>query len=461
MGLIQFFLLIGKPLFDVLNALVFGIFTVLIGKVLCKKTNVLSISSVILLVLFAGKVFWDKFIWMSGSLNYLWCVTSMLVVIYYFYKIIIENRKLKKYEIPLLLLLSFFSGWSQENTIFVLGSFLGMITVLNIKKIKMLEKREKIVLVLSVVLFIVGAVILLIAPGNYARLGDGKRIFDFKGILTNMDVFIKLSVVFIIISCVNLAVDFKSNKKEVINQFLYFIVPVIIALIPMTIIPVFPSRSMLPYEVCFYICIVSSVCIFAEWLHKSNKKHMRIIYYLLTTTSVFIAIASLIYYTTFTIKYIKPYKEYIAKEVSNTKKEGKKEIVLNEFTELEKAKKMQINMEMFPNILENQCASYYIARYYKLDFVIAIPDKTTCVEVKLNEENKDSNLNIINKENGDILARRITPESQYGFFPVMRYDKAVFCIKTEDIDNMKIDIDKSLVKEIKIKNKDVVKTFDN
>ena len=81
----------------------------MICKIFGKKPTCLQLFVILGLYLFTSVAFWEKFIWLSGSMNYLWTVTLMLVVMYYFYNILINNNKLNKVNIAILLIVSFFA----------------------------------------------------------------------------------------------------------------------------------------------------------------------------------------------------------------------------------------------------------------------------------------------------------------------------------------------------------------
>lgn len=457
--LIQLFLLIGGPLFDILNAVVFIIFILLIIKILYEKITVIGIGSVLALVLFVGSVFWSKFIWLSGSINYLWMVVLMLNVIYNLYNIIIKDKDINIYQGIFLLIVSFLAGWSQENTAFVLGSFIAILYFFNIKKIFKLDVKKKVVIILSAIMVLIGASILFFAPGNYVRLGEGNRSISLFGIMENIDVIIKILTIYFISVCICFIVNYKKYKKEVLQQLKYFIFPIIIAFLPMLIIPVFPARSMLPYETIMYICIVANICSLAKELYSMEKKSYRITAIIVTIIILVSSTFMLCYYTYFAVKHIKPYENMLLSRIEETKNDNKKDIVIKPFDKIEQAKKMQVNLEMFPDILTNQCASYYIARYYGLDSVIAVPEGMTCIEVEMNELDNNKEYKVLNKNTGEILANRIL-ELNYGFYAKNITNIASFCIKTEDLENATINIPIDKIKAIKLKNIKEIRTVD-
>lgn len=164
---IQTILWLGTWIYNIINPIIFIIFIILLGSIIKKEINYFKISLTLFLILFTIKAGGEKFIWLSGSINYLWTTTIMLGVMYYFYKILMKDKKLSNKEIPIFLILSFLAGWSQENVAFVLGTFIIMICLINIKKFLKYPKRDKAIIISSIIIFGIGALALIFAPGNF------------------------------------------------------------------------------------------------------------------------------------------------------------------------------------------------------------------------------------------------------------------------------------------------------
>ena len=69
--------------YELLNSTVFIIFIIFITKVLNKKSSFLSLLGVFGYLTFS-MMFGEKFAWISGSFNYLWPCTFLVIFIYYF-----------------------------------------------------------------------------------------------------------------------------------------------------------------------------------------------------------------------------------------------------------------------------------------------------------------------------------------------------------------------------------------
>jgi hypothetical protein len=124
--------LLGKPLFNVLNALVFAAFIYLLRRQVAEKGKytLFSYALVVALVLLLP-TFCETFLWVVGSVNYLWCSTGVLLFLWFYEK----NHKLpvNKRLIPLWPCV-FLLGWTHEGIVLPLAAALVAINVLTIKK---------------------------------------------------------------------------------------------------------------------------------------------------------------------------------------------------------------------------------------------------------------------------------------------------------------------------------------
>ena len=81
--LIGIFRNLNELIYEIVNSFVFIIFIIMITKVLNKKSTFLSLLSVFGYLTFS-RMFGEKFGWISGSFNYLWPSTFLIIFIYYF-----------------------------------------------------------------------------------------------------------------------------------------------------------------------------------------------------------------------------------------------------------------------------------------------------------------------------------------------------------------------------------------
>ncbi len=274
--LIGIFRNLNPIIFQIVNTLVFLLFITTITKVLNKKSTFLGLLSVFGYLSFS-MMFGEKFAWISGSCNYLWTSTLLVIFIYCVYNYFINNKELNVLFKILIILYSFIVGFCHENVAFVGGAFLVCLFLFNIKKFIKFDLKKKITLILVFVLFCLGAFATIFAPGNFKRVEETDTSFSWlflKNYLDNifvlLAVLISIIVVFILNNIELIKRDKirflkKSNWKnynyDIINEeILFFIIPAFIATIPMAVISYFPPRAFLAYEVMFMIVFSKNIC---------------------------------------------------------------------------------------------------------------------------------------------------------------------------------------------------------
>lgn len=450
---IQLFLLVGTPIYNIINSVVFIVSLLSICKVINKKISFLQISSILFLILYAINVFWEKFIWISGSLNYLWTITAMLIVMKYIYKIIIKEEEIKLLDKILLFILSFFAGWSHENTAFILGSFLFVIIGVNWKKILKLDNKKKQIIIFSTLLFIFGSILLIFAPGNFYRLGTSDTSLTIKYILRNLYKIKYLILIYILITIV--AFIYGKRKDKILNQVLYFIFPCIIALIPMVIIHDFPQRAMLAYEICFMICIADSILILEQRFQKYNM-YIKVF----TVIISLLAISNLLYKAWFAYKYVNPYKISMEKEINYAKANSKNDVILTKFDKYDEAKKIGMYMDPFPKTLDISIINTYMAKYYGVNSIIALDKNTSMIEIILNDEEILTNYNLVDKNTYQVVSMRMS-NTELQMPNLTMSKRIVYVIPTSLINDVIVDFPNRIINNInKVYIKDLNDVFE-
>ncbi len=443
---VQFLLFTGVDFYYILNSLIFVIFIIMICKIFGKRISLIQIFAIINLYLFTCAEFWQKFIWLSGSINYLWTVTLMLIVMYYFYNTIIKDKKLSKIDVVLLLVISFFAGWSQENTAFVLGSFLLVISIVNIKKLFKLPKKEKITLISSIILFGIGAILLIFAPGNFNRLGDGGLKLNYHMILNNL-FDIKYLILLYLISIIVLVIKYKNYKLDIKHELLYFILPALIGAIPMLFIREFPSRAMLSYETVIIICLVNNIYIIKKSFESKNNVRINKLICVCTVILGIIGIGSLSHRVWFAYKYIEPYKKEMINQLQYCKYSGMNDAIITQFDNIEKAKSLKISQDIFPEVSDISITNSYCATYYEFNSIFALPKNYSLIEINITNEDEVIKYNLINKKTKEIMYNRIVKAENQ--LPNTDYKNRIcFLIKNEDIDNVILDIPNDVISKI-------------
>ncbi len=283
--------------YEIVNTLVFLVFITFITKVLNKKTTFLGLLSVFGYLSFS-MMFGEKFAWISGSFNYLWSCTALVIFVYLVYNYFTDEKNLNILYKIFLILYSFIVGFMHENVAFVGGSFLVCLFLFNIKKFLKFENKKKITLVLVFIMFCLGAFATIFAPGNMNRVNDVNSTLSWlflKNYTDNKAVLIVAALSVLIVFILNNLESIKKekikffslknlkshNRNVVKEEFLYFVLPAFIATIPMAFIGYFPPRAFLAYETMFMIVFSKNICFIAKYFEKYEKS-LAIISILLT-----------------------------------------------------------------------------------------------------------------------------------------------------------------------------------
>lgn len=448
---IQTILYLGTWIYNIINPIIFVVFLLLITNIIFKKVSYFKIITALFLICFLTKGLGEKYIWISASVNYLWTTTIMLTIMYLYYKIFEKDEKLENYQKLLLLVLSFFAGWSQENVAFALGSFIIVIGLSNIKKFKNYNIKEKILIIASILLFGIGAILLIFAPGNFARMQVGETKLQFENIIDRTLEIKYLILLYIITLIAIFAINIKNknlNKTQIYRNQILYILPIIIGILPMTVISEFPIRSMLPYEVMIIIITISNM----QWI-VDNYNLNRLIKF----ASVLISIPVIYMFViniSYSEKYMKPYKEKIEQEINIAKMTSQTDVVLSKF---EEAGYLQSRMAKFlidcsPQNLSTTLVNTYMATYYGFDTIQAIEDDEYLINITLDEEIKNTSYNLVDKNNN------IIGTSLYDI-SLGNIDKIQFIISKEGYNEIKIDLPDEIENKIqKVELKSVLQS---
>ena len=258
--LIQFFLWIGKGAFNFFNALAGLLLIVEIYWCIHKGTVTFNFNPKVLFWIFFvlwafSPGFTPVFFWLTGACNYLW--TSLLLLgfmipyiqKYYGYKEVIKSS----HTFGLLMfVLGVFAGWTNENSVC-------WIIVLLLFFVFVCRKNGNVEtwMYVGIAGLIAGYTLLMLAPGNVARLQaeQGKGIWlESKLLKDNFNTFLMILFfqIFLwffslraIFSLKNMHIEDERIKKEItLVRLFYFLAFVMSA--TMILSPGFPARSGFP-----------------------------------------------------------------------------------------------------------------------------------------------------------------------------------------------------------------------
>lgn len=274
--LIAQFLLWIPPFFaDALNSIAFLSLVLLVylhaGGTFRKVDNKLYILSFFLVWLFCPN-FFDVFLWITGSANYLWTLVLVLLFLLPFrlYKgeDLLTKSKSRYVCISVIFLGGVIAGWTNENT------GLAVLSILLMWFLFCKNKKWKIPnwAIVGSIGFILGYLLLMLAPGNMVRaeqVGTNAFSFSLAKLYVRMNIFTDLFLVrlfpLILLSAVFVPL---SRKKDASGSFrdnvfvvLIYFVGALVSCYSMLFSPTFSSR----------VWEVSSVFIIIPTLFSLNK----------------------------------------------------------------------------------------------------------------------------------------------------------------------------------------------
>jgi len=398
--LIGIFRNLNPNIYTIVNSLVFILFISLTTKVLNKKVTFFGLLTAFGYLAFS-MMFGEKFAWISGAFNYLWPSTFLVILIYYFYNYFIGEKNLSLLWRIALILFSFITAFMHENTAFVGGSFLLCMCLFKIKDFLKFEKSKKITIVLIVIMFCLGTASTVFAPGNLVRMNYEGGGFSWafldnyknnakvlKLVLISMIAVFVLQNIKVIKDDENINISFNKNLKKldcslIKTELLYFILPSLIATIPMAIISYFPPRAFLAYELMFMIVFTKNVCYIVEYF--KNYEKLIAVCSILATLFVFEQYSPS---TLAQINYIIPYKEKVTAQYEEAAKKGEKDVVVSEFEFREWIHAYDwINIaNFFPEFNAKMPVNALIAEYYGFDRITALRDDEYLIELSVETE---------------------------------------------------------------------------
>ena len=255
----QILLRINPLIASILNASMYMFFVGLIYRYITKnnKRSLLLFLLINLFVWFFIPAFGDTILWITGSANYLWCTTIILVFLYpyCFAKHTRINLFLQLIYASLFLICGVMIGWTNENTV---AGVIIMVVLLILKYYKA-NTTIPLYFITGFVGLCVGYFYLITAPGNSARATIDlslmlviKRFIEISATL-----FSQYGWLLIIIG----ALLFVNRYHQTKLQTIVFELPVlftiggIVSIYVMLASPQFPERSWFSIIVFFLIAI--------------------------------------------------------------------------------------------------------------------------------------------------------------------------------------------------------------
>jgi len=255
----------GKGVFNLANTAVYALFVFLIcfhveGRV--KKITPPLFFAVNILLWFLVPAWGQDFLWLTGSCNYLWTSTIVLLFLIPYRKNLDDGGcRLNVLCSILFFALGVIAGWCNENT--SAAVFLALLLWFMTKIVR--KERFRLFEPLGFAGFVIGMLLMISAPGNYERLSliHESGVFVFK--------YLKRMIVVILMYCESngllltmilgiCAADLWVHQKKPVNLTVcFYCVAGIASAFSMVLSPAFPSRAALMVTVFLIIAVVRLV----------------------------------------------------------------------------------------------------------------------------------------------------------------------------------------------------------
>ena len=247
---VQFFMLYDKMLFNFCNSLIYLCFTLLIyfHTVGTKRKIHIHIYIIINLLLWYWLNVWGEVIlWLTGSCNYIWTSTICLLFLLPFRFNFTNKINMNYFKSSCMLVIGILSGWSNENT----GAAILALLILYATYKKYKNLQFELWEINGIIGFIIGYVLLVIAPGNYVRAEGAfnKSLLDI--FLRNIRFCFKRLYIsgFPILSFALIASVYHKQIKDNLSKFylpFVYLFAALVAHFSMVASPEFPPRSTVP-----------------------------------------------------------------------------------------------------------------------------------------------------------------------------------------------------------------------
>ncbi len=355
----------GELFFDIFNSLMYVLLGILIYKHSApEKINIPLIIGIYLMMWFFLPQFGATCLWASGSANYLW--SSILILTYMLpyrkYAFNQDNRKDNVKNTVIMSVTGLFVGCTNENT----GGALALACILFIVYYKLNGIKIPKWSWCGVISTILGAVILILSPGNY-RVNSKT---DFAGLVARFEDIYNISaklmfLLLVIYAVILVMLAYKSEKKKPLLSLevfsLIYIVPALASIFVLIFSAQHPERT-------WFLAIVLFICA-TGYLYTKLELHKYRKY-------IPIAIFTIIFAFSFTTE---------LKDVNNTYKQVREGILLIEEAKENgetsvsipkvipsKSKYDPYNITSYVNKNADDWMNTWMAEYYEIEKITGI-----------------------------------------------------------------------------------------
>lgn len=157
---------LGKPLFNIVNTLMFAVMAHLVCILSTGRRSVLVLAMFIAFVALCFPVPGQTILFVAGSCNYMWAIVASLLMIVLLRRYSSQPGQPSKWKSLLLVLLAFVAGNFNEATSF--GFFGGMVLYYLFNR-----KELNRTVVLTLLAYLAGIILIMGSPGAWDRVQNG------------------------------------------------------------------------------------------------------------------------------------------------------------------------------------------------------------------------------------------------------------------------------------------------
>ena len=282
-SLAQLFLMWGKPAFNVINTIAFGLLGLLVylHAVPRKKLNLIVVFAVPVAIWTFTPQFGMTMLWLSGSSNYLYTTLFILSFLlpYRLYESTDYSLKAPKLLKCIgMFLLGIIAGWTNENT----GGAMIALSMMFI--LYWIIKKYKVPYwsISGILGSLIGFALLFFAPGNFLRgdTGSQESLSDFISVVREFT--LELSIILVGVALLyGVVTKIKEKENYVIPSF--YVIATFLSISVMVLSPERPSRTLFGAIIFLIIGILSLVNLTVTYRPKISLLFgVVVVYYYLT-----------------------------------------------------------------------------------------------------------------------------------------------------------------------------------
>ena len=225
--LVQLFTgLLGKPVFNIFNVICFCGFIFLLQRHTPRDARFCVSTTLTMVLVLLLPRFKDTFLWMTGSINYLWSATAALLFLLMYEK---QRQPAISWRLLPLLIAAFLLGWTHEGITLPLSASLVLIDLFHLKKSH--GREQGLWLALA---YLAGGCVIALAPGTIARSGiEGGLTPSVLGlkVITGFTVLAKLRIIYLALLASAVAwFACRDTVKKVVSRKGYLLLAMLLSL---------------------------------------------------------------------------------------------------------------------------------------------------------------------------------------------------------------------------------------